>query len=203
MEPIPCRAGDGEEYVLDFVLERKGSQDLLSSIKDGRYVSQKWRMLACGLATRLYLSETEGDHVLGEGSKRVLRTARASTQIIDGFTLLHSRGGAAPAGARAAGPGRGQGGRTRQHMHCLHPPVVCCLAFVMLQPIIRACAHRPQPAGFSSAHLRPNTVDWLANLTGSIARRYEHAGEQYLGSASCRVLLRVTVAMGLCVAYPR
>lgn len=73
--------------------ERKGSQDLLSSIKDGRYLSQKWRMLRCGLGQRFYLVESQGEWALGSGAgKKAVQTARATTQVVDGFTLLHSKG---------------------------------------------------------------------------------------------------------------
>lgn len=41
------------------------------SIKDGRYLSQKWRMLHCGLGGRLYLVETTGDWNLKEKDKKV------------------------------------------------------------------------------------------------------------------------------------
>jgi hypothetical protein len=36
-----------EEYVLDFIIERKKVNDLLSSIKDTRYKQQKLRLLVC------------------------------------------------------------------------------------------------------------------------------------------------------------
>ena len=58
--------------MLDFVLERKSSQDLSASISDGRYAAQKWRMLRCGLANRLYLVELDGDCILPESRSKVL-----------------------------------------------------------------------------------------------------------------------------------
>lgn len=54
-----------------YVLERKSSADLLTSISDGRYLSQKWRMLHCGLPHRLYLVELEGDYSLRPSNKQV------------------------------------------------------------------------------------------------------------------------------------
>ena len=71
LQPPCCRDGSGAEYVLDYVLERKSSQDLAASIGDGRYATQKWRMLRCGLANRFYLVETEGDPLLRERNKKV------------------------------------------------------------------------------------------------------------------------------------
>lgn len=41
------------------------------SIKDGRYLQQKWRMLSCGLPHRFYLVETSGDRTLSDRDKRV------------------------------------------------------------------------------------------------------------------------------------
>lgn len=53
------RAGRGESYVLDFLLERKAVGDLASSIKDGRYGRQKAAMRATGLRRLLYVLEGE------------------------------------------------------------------------------------------------------------------------------------------------
>ena len=54
------------------MLERKSSRDLDSSIRDGRYLAQKWRMLSCGLRNRFYLTETDDMGQLGGGAhKRV------------------------------------------------------------------------------------------------------------------------------------
>jgi ERCC4-type nuclease len=47
--------------VLPVVLERKTWADLDGSIKDGRFESQKQKMLRCGLPLKVYL--VEGDHV--------------------------------------------------------------------------------------------------------------------------------------------
>lgn len=53
------RAGRGEAYVLDYLLERKAAGDLASSIKDGRYGRQKVAMRATGLRRLLYVLEGE------------------------------------------------------------------------------------------------------------------------------------------------
>lgn len=57
--PFPCRSGVGETYVLDYLLERKGVDDLASSIKDGRYGKQKAKMRSTGLRHLLYVLEGE------------------------------------------------------------------------------------------------------------------------------------------------
>ncbi|PRW33317.1 crossover junction endonuclease MUS81-like [Chlorella sorokiniana] len=81
----------GAEHVLPFVLERKSSQDLLSSIRDGRYLQQKWRMLSSGLPHRLYLVETAGDAGMSDRDKRAVQTARTTTAVVDSFRVLHSK----------------------------------------------------------------------------------------------------------------
>ena len=53
------------------MLERKSSQDLSASINDGRYAAQKWLMLQCGLASRFYLVETDGDCLLPDSRSKV------------------------------------------------------------------------------------------------------------------------------------
>jgi ERCC4-type nuclease len=90
--------------VLDFVLERKSSQDLSASISDGRYVAQKWRMLQCGLANRFYLVETDGDCLLPDSRSKV----RGSNQCRAVQNCMHAslwlgQKGAHSVAQRAAG----------------------------------------------------------------------------------------------------
>ncbi|GAM25290.1 hypothetical protein SAMD00019534_084650 [Acytostelium subglobosum LB1] len=49
----------GNEYMLDFIIERKRVDDLSSSIMDGRYKEQKFRLAKCGCGNKYYL--VEGD----------------------------------------------------------------------------------------------------------------------------------------------
>jgi ERCC4-type nuclease len=70
----------GEEYVLDWVLERKGVSDLTKSIQDDRYSSQKVKMQASGLRLPMYL--VEGD--LSLASAKGARTALFETDICAG-----------------------------------------------------------------------------------------------------------------------
>ncbi|XP_020020461.1 crossover junction endonuclease MUS81 isoform X3 [Castor canadensis] len=48
------------ELVLDHIVERKRLDDLCSSIIDGRFREQKFRLKRCGLARRVYLVEEHG-----------------------------------------------------------------------------------------------------------------------------------------------
>ncbi|XP_010955458.2 crossover junction endonuclease MUS81 isoform X5 [Camelus bactrianus] len=53
----PARPG---ELVLDHIVERKRLDDLCSSIIDGRFREQKFRLKRCGLGHRVYLVEEHG-----------------------------------------------------------------------------------------------------------------------------------------------
>lgn len=43
--------------MIDYIVERKTCDDLVHSIKDGRYYNQQYRMMNCGLRNRIYLIE--------------------------------------------------------------------------------------------------------------------------------------------------
>ncbi|XP_059958799.1 crossover junction endonuclease MUS81 isoform X3 [Mesoplodon densirostris] len=78
----PARPG---ELVLDHIVERKRLDDLCSSIIDGRFREQKFRLKRCGLGRRVYLVEEYGsvrNLSLPEGT---LLQAVTNTQVIDGF----------------------------------------------------------------------------------------------------------------------
>eukprot|EP01026_Neomeris_dumetosa_P031179 TRINITY_DN24750_c0_g1_i7.p1 TRINITY_DN24750_c0_g1~~TRINITY_DN24750_c0_g1_i7.p1 ORF type:complete len:664 (+),score=106.22 TRINITY_DN24750_c0_g1_i7:82-2073(+) len=78
---------NGQEYVLDYIVERKNVDDLHSSIKDKRYETQKFALRRCGLPNCFYL--VEGDPDLIDGSLAV-KTASVSTEVLDGFTVLRT-----------------------------------------------------------------------------------------------------------------
>ncbi|XP_022363273.1 crossover junction endonuclease MUS81 isoform X3 [Enhydra lutris kenyoni] len=81
-DPGTARPG---ELVLDHIVERKRLDDLCSSIIDGRFREQKFRLKRCGLGHRVYLVEEHGsaDHLsLPEST---LLQAVTNTQVIDGF----------------------------------------------------------------------------------------------------------------------
>ncbi|KAG0307720.1 Crossover junction endonuclease mus81 [Dissophora globulifera] len=77
--------GKPDELVLDYVVERKRMDDLVSSIKDGRFLEQKFRLRRSGLDHIIYLIET---HRIGETYEigpDAIRTSMTSTQVQDGF----------------------------------------------------------------------------------------------------------------------
>ncbi|CAK7308045.1 Crossover junction endonuclease MUS81 [Vulpes lagopus] len=78
----PARPG---ELVLDHIVERKRLDDLCSSIVDGRFREQKFRLKRCGLGHRVYLVEEHGSaHHLSLPESTLLQ-AVTNTQVIDGF----------------------------------------------------------------------------------------------------------------------
>ncbi|CAG8973296.1 hypothetical protein HYALB_00000058 [Hymenoscyphus albidus] len=79
---------EGDEVVLDYIVERKRLDDLISSIKDGRFYEQKFRLNRSGLKNVVYLIE-EGS--AGKDSAEVwadrVQSAIATTQVIHGIFL--------------------------------------------------------------------------------------------------------------------
>jgi ERCC4-type nuclease len=57
-------------YMLDHILERKSYQDLWSSIKSGRFETQKYRLVRCGCTSPAYLLEGSPEQ-LPEGASPV------------------------------------------------------------------------------------------------------------------------------------
>lgn len=50
------------ELVLPYIVERKRMDDLASSIKDGRFHEQKFRLSDCGLHNVVYMIENRGNN---------------------------------------------------------------------------------------------------------------------------------------------
>uniref|UniRef100_A0A8C5H4S2 Crossover junction endonuclease MUS81 n=1 Tax=Gouania willdenowi TaxID=441366 RepID=A0A8C5H4S2_GOUWI len=86
-EKVPPPTGQRavrKEFVLDFIVERKRMDDLCSSIVDGRFREQKFRLKRCGLSRVVYLvEEFRSSHLsLPEAT---LQQAVVNTQVVDGF----------------------------------------------------------------------------------------------------------------------
>ncbi|XP_042294869.1 crossover junction endonuclease MUS81 isoform X2 [Sceloporus undulatus] len=79
------------ELVLDYVVERKKMPDLCSSIIDGRFREQKFRLRQCGLSHPIYLVEDSGsvEHLSLPG--KTLQQAVINTQVVDGFFVKRTR----------------------------------------------------------------------------------------------------------------
>ncbi|CAG8819013.1 14376_t:CDS:2, partial [Gigaspora margarita] len=75
-----------DELVLDYILERKRMDDLVGSIKDGRFREQKFRLSKSGAGQIIYLIEDYNLEELGEFGDAV-KTAISSTQMLNGYFL--------------------------------------------------------------------------------------------------------------------
>lgn len=75
----------GKELILPYIIERKRLDDFASSIKDGRYHEQKFRLKKSGIQTVTYLIERIGGHL--SLPLATLHQAAANTAIQDGFNV--------------------------------------------------------------------------------------------------------------------
>ncbi|KAF9384097.1 Crossover junction endonuclease mus81 [Podila verticillata] len=73
------------EIVLNYVIERKRMDDLVSSIKDGRFTEQKFRLKRSGIEHVIYLVESYKSDDSYEIGVEAIRTSQISTQVTDGF----------------------------------------------------------------------------------------------------------------------
>ncbi|TPX64868.1 hypothetical protein CcCBS67573_g08294 [Chytriomyces confervae] len=74
-----------DEIVLEYIIERKTMDDLVSSIKDGRFKEQKFRLSECGAPNVIYVIEevsTESAEYFGMDA---VHTAITQTQFENGF----------------------------------------------------------------------------------------------------------------------
>ncbi|POS77186.1 crossover junction endonuclease MUS81 [Diaporthe helianthi] len=83
------RGGDGcDEVVLDYIVERKRLDDLIGSIKDGRFREQKFRLKRSGVRHVTYIvEEISLDREHFSKYEESVQTAIASTQVVNGFTV--------------------------------------------------------------------------------------------------------------------
>ncbi|KAJ7928153.1 ERCC4 domain-containing protein [Mycena leptocephala] len=86
-----ARSADGEECVLDVVLERKRLDDLVGSIKDGRFHEQKFRLHQSGISTVFYLVEEYDSRRQRDEYGVQISTALSSTQVVDGFLVKQTK----------------------------------------------------------------------------------------------------------------
>uniref|UniRef100_A0A336LYJ3 Crossover junction endonuclease MUS81 n=1 Tax=Culicoides sonorensis TaxID=179676 RepID=A0A336LYJ3_CULSO len=80
---------EGHELVLPYIVERKRKDDLASSIKDGRYYEQKYRLKNCSLKNVIYLIESIGnsnDQHLGLPVQNLIQAA-INTRIQSNFQV--------------------------------------------------------------------------------------------------------------------
>ncbi|KND02828.1 uncharacterized protein SPPG_01909 [Spizellomyces punctatus DAOM BR117] len=81
-------SNEGQEVVLDYVIERKTMDDLIASIKDSRFKDQKLRLGNSGLRNTIYLVEKSPSMVQALNfGLTAIRTAMAQVQVVNGFFL--------------------------------------------------------------------------------------------------------------------
>lgn len=79
----------GREFLLPYILERKRIDDLASSIKDGRFHEQKFRLKQCGLPNIIYLVEHFGNN-RQVGVPETTLTQAALNTYVQGFTVKYT-----------------------------------------------------------------------------------------------------------------
>jgi crossover junction endonuclease MUS81 len=89
---LPSLGADGDEILLDWIIERKRLDDLVSSIKDSRYKEQKFRLLQSGVKNVIYMIEEfamNAEHF--KKYEEAVESAIASTQVVDGFFIKRTQ----------------------------------------------------------------------------------------------------------------
>ncbi|RIA93696.1 hypothetical protein C1645_761897 [Glomus cerebriforme] len=76
-----------DEVVLDYIIERKRMDDLVSSIKDGRFREQKFRLSRSGIGQIIYLIEDYNLMEVAEFGVDAIKSAMTATQVLNGFFL--------------------------------------------------------------------------------------------------------------------
>ncbi|KAK1832857.1 hypothetical protein QBC39DRAFT_390350 [Podospora conica] len=83
---------EGDEIVLDWILERKRLDDLISSIRDGRFKEQKFRLRKSGLRKVIYLVEEIAlDSDVRSRYDEATQSAMASIQVVNGWYLKRTQ----------------------------------------------------------------------------------------------------------------
>ncbi|CAJ2502028.1 Uu.00g048810.m01.CDS01 [Anthostomella pinea] len=85
---LPRLGSEGDEIVLDWIVERKRLDDLIFSIKDGRFHEQKFRLKRSGVKNVVYIVEEmcmDATHF--QKWEEAVDSAMASTQVVNGYFL--------------------------------------------------------------------------------------------------------------------
>ncbi|XP_055544668.1 crossover junction endonuclease MUS81 [Wyeomyia smithii] len=83
------RDNNGREFILPYIVERKRMDDLASSLKDGRFHEQKFRLKQCRLANVIYLIEHLGNNRQVGVPAGTLSQAALNTYV-HGFTVKYT-----------------------------------------------------------------------------------------------------------------
>ncbi|EEU47749.1 uncharacterized protein NECHADRAFT_30846 [Fusarium vanettenii 77-13-4] len=83
---LAAQGAEGDEIVLDWIVERKRLDDLIGSIKDGRFHEQKFRLKRSGVKKVIYIiEEITVDPASIQRYEEAVRSAIASTQVVNGY----------------------------------------------------------------------------------------------------------------------
>ncbi|EEP82393.1 conserved hypothetical protein [Uncinocarpus reesii 1704] len=86
---------EGDEIMLDWIVERKRLDDLVGSIKDGRFHEQKFRLRRSGIKNVIYLIEefaiTDSSSASAASTREAVASAIASTQVVNGYFVKRTR----------------------------------------------------------------------------------------------------------------
>ncbi|PHH87987.1 hypothetical protein CDD83_8149 [Cordyceps sp. RAO-2017] len=83
---LPTHGAEGDEVVLDWIAERKRLDDLIGSIKDGRFHEQKFRLNRSGVRKVIYIiEEISMDPATYQKYEEAVQSAIASTQVVNGY----------------------------------------------------------------------------------------------------------------------
>ncbi|KAJ5773963.1 hypothetical protein N7457_008859 [Penicillium paradoxum] len=94
---LTSRGEEGDEVMLDWIVERKRLDDLIGSIKDGRFHEQKFRLRRSGIKNVIYLIEefavTHADSTSGNASQyqEMVASAIASTQVLNEYFVKKTK----------------------------------------------------------------------------------------------------------------
>ena len=80
------RGEEGDEIILDWIVERKRLDDMIHSINDGRFHEQKWRLKRSGVKNVIYIiEELRMQEETIQKYHDALESGIAGTQVIDGY----------------------------------------------------------------------------------------------------------------------
>jgi crossover junction endonuclease MUS81 len=83
---------EGDEVILDWIVERKRLDDLIGSIKDGRFHEQKFRMRKSGMKNVIYIIEEHNvDSQVLSNCLAMIESAKTSIQVVDGYFLKETK----------------------------------------------------------------------------------------------------------------
>ncbi|OJK05028.1 hypothetical protein ASPACDRAFT_110139 [Aspergillus aculeatus ATCC 16872] len=85
---------EGDEIMLDWIVERKRLDDLIGSMKDGRFHEQKFRLRRSGIKNVIYLIEEftfSQDPTVTSKYDEMVASAIASTQVVNGYFVKRTK----------------------------------------------------------------------------------------------------------------